>query len=206
MKDIDAILAFWLEPKPITPAENEAAWDKWFFKSSPELDRTITERFGLLLERARRRELDDWRASPHGTLALILLIDQFSRNVYRGRGEAFAADALGLELARDGYASGRFDGFDLVEHLFAAMPFRHAENVAAQRMAVDLAQQLAMLAAKTQPAVLKSYADGVDWARKHYDVIARFGRFPHRNATLGRESTPEEVEYLAYLKAVGQWL
>lgn len=206
MKDIDAILAFWLEPKPITPAENEAAWDKWFFKSSPELDRTITERFGLLLERARRRELDDWRASPHGTLALILLIDQFSRNVYRGRGEAFAADALGLELARDGYASGRFDGFDLVEHLFAAMPFRHAEDVAAQRMAVDLAQQLAMLAAKTQPAVLKSYADGVDWARKHYDVIARFGRFPHRNATLGRESTPEEVEYLAYLKAVGQWL
>jgi uncharacterized protein (DUF924 family) len=69
-----------------------------------------------------------------------------------------------------------------------------------------LAQRHALLAAKTQPALLKSYVDGVEWARKHYDVIARFGRFPHRNATLGRESTPAEVEYLAYLKAVGQWL
>jgi uncharacterized protein (DUF924 family) len=206
VNDIDAILEFWLEPKPTTAAESEAAWDKWFFKSSPELDRTITERFGPLLERARRRELDDWKASPRGTLALILLIDQFSRNVYRGRAEAFAADPLGLALAREGYASGSFDGFDLVEHLFAAMPFRHAEDVAAQRTAVDLAQRHALLAAKTQPALLKPYVDSVEWARKHYDVIARFGRFPHRNATLGRESTPEEAEYLTYLKAVGQWL
>ena len=70
MNDSDAILAFWLHPKPTTAAESEAAWDEWFFKSSPELDRTITERFGPLLERARRRELEDWRASPHGTLAL----------------------------------------------------------------------------------------------------------------------------------------
>jgi uncharacterized protein (DUF924 family) len=206
MSDIDTILAFWLEPKPTTVAESEAAWDKWFFKSSPELDRIITERFGALLEQARRGELDGWKATPRGALALILLVDQFSRNVYRGRAEAFAADALGLQLAREGYASGNFDAFDLVEHLFAAMPFRHAEDLAAQRTAVDLAQRHALLAAKTQPALLKSYVDSVEWARKHYDVIARFGRFPHRNTTLGRESTPEEVEYLTYLKAVGQWL
>jgi uncharacterized protein (DUF924 family) len=206
MSDIDAILAFWLEPKPTTVAESEAAWDKWFFKSSPELDRSITERFGALLEQARRGELDGWKATPRGTLALILLVDQFSRNVYRGRAEAFAADALGLQLAREGYASGSFDTFDLVEHLFAAMPFRHAEDLTAQRTAVDLAQRHALLAAKTQPALLKSYVDSVEWARKHYDVIARFGRFPHRNTTLGREATAEEVEYLTYLKAVGQWL
>jgi uncharacterized protein (DUF924 family) len=206
VNDFAPILAFWLEPKPTTTADNQAAWQRWFFSSSPELDRAISERFGALLERAKRGELDAWKASPRGTLALIILIDQFSRNVYRGQAKAFAADALALELAREGYASGKFDGFDLVEHLFAAMPFRHAENVGAQRMAVDLAQSHAMLAAKTQPDLKQPYIDSVDWARRHYDVIARFGRFPHRNAALGRESTPEESEYLAYLKAVGQWL
>jgi uncharacterized protein (DUF924 family) len=206
VSDIDSVLDFWLEPKPTTPAENEAAWQKWFFKSSPELDRTITERFGELLARARRRELDDWKATPRGRLALIVLVDQFSRNVHRSRPDAFSADALGLELARDGYDSGAFDDLDLAEHLFAAMPFRHAENVDAQRRGVDLAQRLAMLAAKKQPELLPAYVDGVEWARRHYDVIARFGRFPHRNKTLGRESTPEEAEYLAYLEAVGRWL
>lgn len=206
MHDIDAILAFWLEPKPTTLEENDAAWQRWFFKTSPELDRIIEERFGPLIERARRGELDGWKTSPRGRLALILLIDQFSRNAYRGRADAFAADALGLTLARDGYASGSFDGFDLVEHLFAAMPFRHAEDLGAQRMAVDLAQRHAIVAATTQPVLLPSYVDNVEWARRHYDVIARFGRFPHRNATLGRHATPEEAEYLAYCKAVGKWL
>lgn len=138
-------------------------------------------------------------------MALIILVDQFSRNVYRGQAGAFARDELGLELAREGYASGTFDGLDLVEHLFAAMPFRHAEDLAAQRMGVDLAQRHAMLAASSQPDLLNAYIDSVEWARRHYDVIARFGRFPHRNATLKRDSTPEEAEYLAYLKAVGRW-
>jgi uncharacterized protein (DUF924 family) len=206
MNDIDSILEFWLEPKPTTLPESEAAWQKWFFQSSPELDRIITERFGQLLQRARNHELDSWKSSPRGTLALIILIDQFSRNVYRGKAEAFAADALGLELAREGYATGTFDYFDLTEHLFAAMPFRHAEDLVAQRSAVDLAQHHAVLAATTQPALLKAYVESVEWARRHYDVIARFGRFPHRNATLGRDTTPEEAEYLAYLKTVGQWL
>lgn len=206
MSDIDAILEFWLDPRPITPAENDAAWQKWFFKSSPELDRTITERFGELLERARRHELDAWKESARGRLALIILIDQFSRNVYRGKADAFAADALGLELSREGYASGAFERLELTEHLFAAMPFRHVEDVGAQRTGVELAQRLAMLAATTQPALVATYAEGVEWARRHYDVVARFGRFPHRNATLGRESTAEELEYLAYLKAVGRWL
>lgn len=202
----DSVLEFWLEPKPKTPAENDTAWQKWFFQSNVELDRTIRERFGPLLERARRRELDAWTASPRGRLALIVLIDQFSRNAYRGSPEAFSADGFCLELARQGYAAGAFDGLDLVEHLFASMPFRHAEDVGAQRMGVDLAQRHAILATTQQPALQKAYVDNVDWARRHYDVVARFGRFPHRNATLGRATTPEEAEYLAYLKAVGQWL
>ena len=206
MNDIDSVLTFWLEPKPTNAAESDAAWQKWFFLASPELDRIISERFGQLLERALKGELDGWKSSPHGTLALIILIDQFSRNVYRGKAEAFGADALGLELAREGYASGKFDGFDLTEHLFAAMPFRHAEDLAAQRMAVDLAQRHAIMAVTKQPALQDAYVDSVEWARRHYDVIARFGRFPHRNATLRRETTSEEAEYLAYLKAVGKWL
>jgi uncharacterized protein (DUF924 family) len=206
MDEIESILEFWLEPKPRTLEENEAAWRKWFFESSAELDRTINERFGSLVRQARNHELDSWQATGRGRLALIILVDQFSRNAYRGKAEAFAADAFGLQLAAEGYDSGAFDEFDLVEHLFAAMPFRHAENVTAQRRGIDLAQQHAILAVTTQPALQKPYVDSVDWARRHYDVIARFGRFPHRNATLGRSSTAEEAEYLAYLKAVGQWL
>ena len=103
--------------------------------------------------------IDGWKSSPRGTLALIILIDQFSRNVYRGKAEAFAADALGLELAREGYACGTFDGFDLTEHLFAATPFWHAEDLAAQRTAVDLAQRHAVLAATTRPALQKPYVE-----------------------------------------------
>lgn len=206
MNDIDSILTFWLEPKPTTASESEAAWQKWFFQVSPELDRIISERFGRLLEQALKRDLNGWKSSPRGTLALIILIDQFSRNIHRGKPEAFGADELGLDLAREGYTSGKFDGFDLTEHLFAAMPFRHAEDLAAQRMAVDLAQRHAIMAVTKQPALQNAYVDNVDWARRHYDVIARFGRFPHRNATLRRETTPEEAEYLAYLKAVGRWL
>ncbi len=202
MDDIERIFTFWLEPKPETEADAEARWKFWF-TSSDAVDRDIRERFGTLVAKARQGELDGWTATPRGTLALIVLIDQFSRNLYRGTPDAFSADDKALAIARAGFANGSFAGFDVFDNLFAALPFRHAEDVAAQRVALDIAQRDAM---RGKPAWKRFLTDSVEYARKHYDVIARFGRFPHRNATLGRATTAEETEYLEYLKFVGQWL
>jgi uncharacterized protein (DUF924 family) len=202
MNDIDRILEFWLEPKPRTVEETAARWRYWF-TSSDSVDRDIRERFGALVEKARRGELEAWTATPRGTLALLILIDQFSRNLYRGTPDAFSADERALAIARAGFASNRFSEFDVIDNLFAALPFRHAENVEAQRVALDIAQRDAL---RGTPALKQFLVDSVEYARKHYDVIARFGRFPHRNATLGRPTTTEETEYLAFLAFAGQWL
>lgn len=202
MSEVDDVLAFWLEPLPRTADEVEAKKRFWFDGGS-SVDREIGERFGKLVERARRGELDDWAETPRGTLALIVLIDQFSRNLHRGTPEAFSRDPKALRLAADGYDRGRFDGFGTLEHFFASMPFRHAEDVETQRRGVALAVKDALCA---EPLLLELMIYSVDWARKHLDVIVRFGRFPHRNAALGRVSTPEEIEYLEYLKIARQWL
>jgi uncharacterized protein (DUF924 family) len=202
MSDIDAVLAFWIEPVPATE-EEVAERGKLWFGGGPEVDAKIRERFGDLLEQAKRGELDAWAAEPRGRLALIILLDQFSRNVYRGKPEAFAHDAKALELARSAFDSGMYDGANVCERLFALLPFSHAEDLEAQKRAVELSV-LSFLAAP--PHLKKFMIAATDFARKHIDVIARFGRFPHRNATLGRTSTKQELDYLAYLKEAGQWL
>jgi len=202
MDDVDRILTYWLDPKPETEDDAAARWRFWF-TSSESVDREIRERFAPLVAKARRGELDGWTATPRGTLALIVLIDQFSRNLHRGTPGAFSADDRALEIARFGFANGSFADFDVFDNLFAALPFRHAEDVTAQRTALDIAQRDAL---RGKPAWKRFLDDSVDFARKHYDVIARFGRFPHRNAVLGRTTTPEENEYLEYLKFAGQWL
>ena len=202
MSDIDEVLSYWLEPPPATADEVEAK-RKFWFEGSSSIDREIEQRFGALVERARRGELDGWGETPRGTLALIVLIDQFSRNLHRGTPDAFSRDPKALHLAVDGHDRGRFDGFGTIEHFFASMPFRHAEDVATQKRGVALAVKDAL---RAEPLLRELMIYSVDWARKHLDVIVRFGRFPHRNAALGRASTPEEVEYLAYLALAGQWL
>jgi uncharacterized protein (DUF924 family) len=169
----------------------------------PDADRQIRERFVSLVERARNDELDDWAKEPRSRLALIILLDQFSRNLFRGSKEAFSRDPKALELARTGFDEGLFEGFDALDRLFCYLPFSHAEDLHMQRRAV----RIAVASVVGAPPPWKNPLIGaVDFARKHLDVIARFGRFPHRNETLGRESTAEEKEYLAYLKAAGQWL
>jgi uncharacterized protein (DUF924 family) len=202
MSAIDDVLGFWIEPKP-TNEEEIAERGKLWFGGGPELDATIRERFGALLSRAERGELDGWAAEPRGRLALIILLDQFSRNVHRGKPEAFANDPKALELARTAFDGGLYDAADAVDRLFASLPFSHAEDLEAQKRAVRISVQSFVAA---PPHFRKFLVSATDFARKHIDVIARFGRFPHRNATLGRASTPEELEYLGYLKEAGQWL
>jgi uncharacterized protein (DUF924 family) len=199
---IERVLAFWLDPKPQTAAEAETRKAFWF-SGNDAVDRDIRDKFGALVELAHAGQLSAWHETPRGTLAWMILVDQFSRNVFRGSPRAYAADAAALELARAGFASDRFAGFDTVDRMFLALPFRHAEDVDSQKRAVELAVADALAA----PAHLLDFAVySVDWARKHLDVIVRFGRFPHRNEVCGRTSTAAELEYLAYLKRAGQWL
>jgi uncharacterized protein (DUF924 family) len=202
MQDVESILSFWLEPKPATEEQLKERGKLWF-GGGPDLDRQVKDRFGALLERARTGELDSWASEARSRLALIILLDQFSRNVYRGSPDAFAQDEKALELARTGLDANLFDGMDALDRLFVTLPFSHAEDLDAQKRAVRSCQAAIFGA---PPAWRKMLTDTVDFGRKHLDVIARFGRFPHRNATLGRASTKDEEAYLAYLAEVGQWL
>jgi uncharacterized protein (DUF924 family) len=175
------ILAFWFGEEP------GKARREWFVKDAA-FDAQIRERFGELHQRAVRRELDAWRDEPRSMLALVIVLDQFSRNLHRNDARAFAADAYALECAHQALARGDDRNLRPVERQFLYLPFEHSEALADQVRGVALMKQLDDFA-ETQ---------GIsDWAERHRVIVARFGRFPHRNAALGRESTAEEREFLA---------
>jgi uncharacterized protein (DUF924 family) len=160
----------------------------WFIKD-PAFDRRIAERFGTTIERALRGELDAWAGSPDGALARILLLDQFTRNVFRGQARAFAGDPQALAAASALVGARQDEQLPPFMRAFAYMPFEHAEGMAMQDEAVRLFTRLA--------AAEPDLADMLDYAHKHRAVIERFGRFPHRNASLGRQSTAEELAWIA---------
>lgn len=179
----DEVLDFWFGARN---APEFGASRDWWFRKSDATDAAIRSRFGADVEAALAGERDGWAASPRGALALILLLDQFTRNIFRESARAFAGDAQALSLARS--LVDRGDNLKLapVERWFSTMPFEHSEQLLDQYEALHLFEALAPL----------GLPDALKWARLHFDVIKRFGRFPHRNAILGRESTPEEIEYL----------
>ncbi len=202
MQGVDDVLSFWFEPKPDT-TEAVAKRSKFWFAGDPVVDQEIKARFRPLVDAARAGELGDWAATVRGRLALTILLDQFTRNVFRGSPEAFAKDPLALEIVRSGWDAGLFDACDALERVFLALPFLHAEDLEVQKRGVAL--EIGLVAGC--PEHYKSFLiSAVNSARRHLDVIARFGRFPHRNAVLGRASTAEELAYLVYLKDAGQWL
>ena len=202
MSDAETVLAYWFgdERDPIDGmAALERRGGKWFY-GGPEVDREIAARFGGDLERARRGELDDWAEAPRDRLALIVLLDQFSRNVFRGTPLAFAQDGQAQRLAVSGLEGSMDKDLALHERLFFSMPLAHAEDPVLQERGVAYVERVV---AEAPVAVRPFYERGAELARKHHDVIARFGRFPSRNATLGRASTPEEITYLEELKITG---
>jgi uncharacterized protein (DUF924 family) len=181
------VLDFWFGA-PGTPEHGQprAAW----FKKSEAFDAEIRARFLPLYEAALRGARADWARDPRSTLALIVVLDQFPRNLFREGPEAaraYAADPQALALARRLVTSGGDRPLSPVERWFAYLPFEHAEDLAAQGEALRLFTQL-----KDETGL----AEPLPWAQKHYDVIARFGRFPHRNGVLGRASTDAEAEFL----------
>jgi len=174
------VLDFWFGPRP------HALRDEWFRKDAA-FDATIRARFGDAIASARAGAFGDWCHDPQGALARVILLDQFTRNVYRDSPLAFSGDVRALATAEDAIAKGYDLALDPAERRFLYMPFVHSEDPAMQARAVELFGAFARETGVDEP---------LDWAKRHADVIARFGRFPHRNAILGRMSTPEEIAYL----------
>jgi len=196
----EEVLAFWFGTGPRDEPPGPDRMALWF-EGSEETDRQIRQRFGQDVERARRGELNEWAETARGRLALIVLLDQFSRNLYRGSGEAFARDAAALQLTLQGLESGQDKQLSCVEQLFFVLPLEHSEDLAMQDRMVAYMDALA----KSAPEALKPMAEGArDFAQLHRNVIERFGRFPTRNRALGRASTPEEAAHVREAKAAGR--
>jgi uncharacterized protein (DUF924 family) len=193
VSDVEAILDFWLGTCGADGALDPAKRGMWF-ADGRKYDAEIASRFGALHARASGGELEaTWAPDARGRLALIVLLDQFSRHIHRDTGAAFAQDAMAQRLAADGIARGLDRGLIPAARSFFYLPLEHAENPALQRLSVECFRGLCDVVA---PAWRKDYDGFVDYARRHHDIIVRFGRFPHRNALLGRQSTQEEVEFL----------
>jgi uncharacterized protein (DUF924 family) len=180
-----AVLDFWFA----APGEPErgAVRDLWFRKSD-ETDRQIAARFGPLIEQALRGELEAWAAEPPGALAQIVLLDQFTRNSFRDTSRAFAGDKRALAAAMAMVGSRQDEALLPVQRMFVYLPFEHAEGIVMQEESLRLFTRLVSDAPELQNLL--------DYAQRHHDVVQRFGRFPHRNAILGRQSTTDEIEFL----------
>lgn len=168
-----SVLAFWFD---------ESTPQQWFARDEA-FDAAIRVRFAALHEAAARGELWRWRVDAPGRLAEIIVLDQFSRNLHRGSGLAFAQDAMALVLAQELVAQGLDRRLPVVQRAFAYLPFMHSESGVVQR------ESLRLYTALAQPVNL-------DFAQRHADIVARFGRYPHRNVALGRESSAEEIAFL----------
>jgi uncharacterized protein (DUF924 family) len=183
--EAQAVIDFWFgAPGSPERGTQRAVW----FRKDPAFDASIAQRFGPLVERALAGELRDWDAEPASALARIVLLDQFTRNIFRDTARAFAGDRLALEAARSAVAAGRDRAVPPEQRGFVYLPFEHAEDLAAQDEALRLFSAL-----EAEAPALEGL---VDYARRHRAIVERFGRFPHRNALLRRPSTPEELEFL----------
>lgn len=190
----DEVLEFWfgdLTDSAATIAGRQSAL--WWGKADAT-DAVIRDRFGPLLAAAAAGALDGWAASAEGRLGLILVTDQFTRTIGRDTPQAFALDPQARALSIEGIESGHDQALQPIQRVFFYLPLEHSENLDHQRWCVDLMKTLAREAA--DPAERKTFESYVDFAEAHLRIIARFGRFPHRNTILGRESTPEEIEFL----------
>ena len=191
MSRAEAILTFWFGKPQDNQAYCEERLRLWFGRD-PQFDQEIRDRFTNDYQLAAERRLMDWQETPRSALALVILLDQFPRNMFRADPRAFATDPLAREVATLLVQTGADRQLLPVERMFVYLPFMHSENLTHQQQSVALFQQLAQE---------RSYLDSLSYALGHKETIERFGRFPHRNATLGRPSTAEEREFLQQLES-----
>jgi uncharacterized protein (DUF924 family) len=190
---IDKIVAFWLGPSLDGPEAASARRD-WWYDGDASVDEEIRSRFGALVPLACKGELLDWQTTPDGALALILLLDQFTRNLYRSTPEAYMGDASAFEIVNRAIDRKLDRELHPVARIWLYHPFHHAEQVEEQDRGIALLDTLLQSA----PCLWHPYIQrSIKGWNRHRDIVARFGRFPHRNQVLGRESTDEERAFLA---------
>ena len=190
--DPENVLAFWFG-SPGSAAEVAGRQSKLWFGKSPENDQRVIEQFAATLTAATAGQLDHWANTPSGRLALVIVLDQFPHHIHRDQPQAFATDSQALALSLDALAAAEDQQLAPIERVFLYLPLEHAESVEMQDRSVSLYEALAREAAADERMLFDNF---LDYARKHRDVVARFGRFPHRNAILGRPSSPDELEFL----------
>jgi uncharacterized protein (DUF924 family) len=193
------ILDYWFGPDPLAPAQIGNRIRMWFGGDDPpeirELrDEDMAERFGDLARQAAAGELDAWATSPHRLLALILLLDQMPRNIYRGTSRAFQQDEKALNLALEGMATGADAVLTPIQRVFLYMPLQHSESPDIQDESVAAFRSLVAQSAPEHRAVFEGC---LNFALLHQRLVKRFGRFPHRNRVLGRRSSEAELTFLA---------
>ncbi|MCE7903634.1 MAG: DUF924 domain-containing protein [Gammaproteobacteria bacterium PRO9] len=191
--DIRRVLDFWFQPDTRDQPTVDSRMDRWF-TADAVTDALIRTEFGGLVDKASRGQLDHWAGTPEGRLALIVLLDQFRRNIHRGTPKAFSRDPQALKLCVEGAMKGDYKGLDPFQQAFYFMPLQHAESLKIQQRSVKIYEGMVSGVSAT---LKETFATFAQFAELHHDIIESFGRFPHRNRILGRTNTPEESEYLA---------
>jgi uncharacterized protein (DUF924 family) len=186
------ILQFWFGDLDELGRSDALHSRRWFMKDDA-FDREITHKFADTFADIRAGHREQWLDNPQGRLAYVIVLDQFARNMFRGTARMFEGDKQAEAAAVEGVARGDDAALGANERWFLYMPFMHAEDPALQERSVAL---FSALAAAAPPELRGSLTPGIKYAEQHRDIVARFGRFPHRNAALGRSSTPEEIEFL----------
>ncbi len=186
------ILRYWFGVLDVEDIDLQQKTKLWF-EGGKDIDKDIQNLFEQQIIEASEKKLDFWQETPKGRLALILLMDQFTRNVYRGTPEAFAFDDMAQKLALDGIALGHDLELLPIERVFFYLPLEHAENRDLQKLCIEKMRALLPLVSKEQNPYFIQFEN---YAQKHYEIIKKFGRFPYRNKVLDRTSTPEEKAFL----------
>ncbi len=190
---IEKILSFWFRERTLSAPQIDARMDVWF-GDDPDFDAEILSDYAHDVERASNGELDHWAQTPSGRLALILLLDQFRRNIFRGTPEAFSKDKVALKLCIEGAMGNLDSGLAPIYRVFFYMPLQHAESRKVQEKSVGLFSKIANAVSPTYKETFETIAQ---FAELHADIVMQFGRFPDRNKMLGRDNTAEEEEYLS---------
>jgi uncharacterized protein (DUF924 family) len=190
---INEILSFWFKEQELSAPQIDRRMDTWFGEDEV-FDHEIRKEFADDVDKACKGQLDHWADDPRGRLALIIMIDQFRRNMYRNTAEAFSMDRLALKLCVEGAMEKKDKGLAPIQKVFFYMPLQHSESAKVQAKSVEL---FTRLAESVSPTYQETFLTIAQFAELHKDIIDQFGRFPHRNRLLGRENTPEEDQYLA---------
>ena len=190
---IEAVLSFWFKEHALSAPQIDRRMEIWFSEDSV-FDLQIEREFSDEVDLASKGALDHWGKTPHGRLALIIMIDQFRRNIHRNTAQAFSKDPLALRLCVHGAMEKLERSLSPIQKLFFFMPLQHAESRKVQAKSVEVFQRLADSVSATER---ETFMTVLQFAELHKDIIDQFGRFPHRNKLLNRDNTPEEDEYLA---------